>query len=118
MSDKAMNQSRRDAVKLVLGGLATVPLLNLVGMTAAQASDLPPVDAASDPTAQALKYSPDAASSVREQENRPGLPANEQHCANCQFVLADSGAMRPCSLFPGKSVNENGWCASWTLKAG
>jgi hypothetical protein len=23
-----------------------------------------------------------------------------------------------CSLFPGKLINVNGWCASWTLKAG
>ena len=118
MSDKPMNQSRRDAVKLVLGGLATVPLMNLVGMAAAQAEELPHVDPATDPTAQALKYSQDATQSVREQEARPGLPANEQHCANCQFVLADSGEWRPCSLFPGKAINENGWCASWTHKAG
>ncbi|WPL18539.1 High-potential iron-sulfur protein precursor [Thiorhodovibrio winogradskyi] len=117
MSDKPMNQSRRDAVKLVLGGLATVPLMNLVGMAAAQAEELPHVDPATDPTAQALKYVNDATKSEREQAKRDGLPPNEQHCANCQFVLADSGEWRPCSLFPGKAINENGWCSSWTLKA-
>ena len=84
MSDKPMNQSRRDAVKLVLGGLATVPLLNLVGVATAQAQDLPHVDPATDATAKALKYNQDAAASARETENRPGLPATEQHCANCQ----------------------------------
>jgi hypothetical protein len=113
-----MNKSRRDAVKLMLGGLATVPLMNLVGMAAAHAEDLPHVDPATDPTAQALKYHENAADADRAGAARPGLAPEEQHCANCQFVLADAGEWRPCSLFPGKAVNENGWCASWTLKAG
>ncbi len=112
-----MNQSRRDAVKLMLGGLAAVPVMNLVGMAAAYA-DLPHVDPATDPMAQTLKYHHDGAESDRATAGKPGLPADEQHCANCQFILADSGEWRPCSLFPGKAVNENGWCTSWTLKAG
>lgn len=118
MSDKPMNKSRRDAVKVMLGGLATVPLMNLVGIAAAQAQDLPHVDPATDPTAQALKYHHDAGAAPRAETNRPGKAPEEQFCYNCQFVLADSGEWRPCSLFPGKAVAENGWCASWTLKAG
>lgn len=118
MSDKPMNKSRRDAVKMMIGGLASVPLVNLVGIAAAQAEDLPHVDPATDPTAQALKYVADATQADRAAAARPGKPPEEQNCANCQFVLADSGEWRPCSLFPGKAVNENGWCASWTLKAG
>jgi hypothetical protein len=118
MSDKPMNKSRRDAMKVMLGGLATVPLLNLVGMASAYAEDLPHVDPATDPTAQALKYHQDAATADRAAAARPGLPPDQQHCANCQFVLADSGEWRPCSLFPGKAINQNGWCASWTMKAG
>ena len=77
-----------------------------------------PVDPATDPTAQALKYHQNSAEADRAGAARPGLPPEEQHCANCQFVLADTGEWRPCSLFPGKAVNQNGWCASWTLKAG
>jgi hypothetical protein len=118
MSEKQMNKSRRNAMKVMLGGLATVPLMNLVGIAAAQAEDLPHVDPATDPTAQALKYVADATQADRAAAARPGKPPEEQHCANCQFVLADAGEWRPCSLFPGKAVNENGWCASWTLKAG
>lgn len=118
MSDKPMNKSRRDAVKMVLGGLASVPLVNLVGIAAAQAQDLPHVDPATDPTAQALKYVHDATQADRAAAARPGKPPEEQFCHNCQFVLADSGEWRPCSLFPGKAVHETGWCASWTLKAG
>ncbi|NBC49801.1 MAG: iron permease [Gammaproteobacteria bacterium] len=117
MSDKPMNKSRRDAVKMMLGGLASVPLVNLVGIAAAQAQDLPHVDPATDPTAQALKYHHEATEADRAAANRPGKPPEEQFCNNCQFVLADSGEWRPCSLFPGKAVHETGWCASWTLKA-
>jgi hypothetical protein len=113
-----MNKSRRDAMKIVLGGLATVPLMNLVGMAAAHAEDLPHVDPATDPTAQALKYHVDATTADRAAAGRTGLPPDEQFCHNCQFVLAQEGTWRPCSLFPGKAVNENGWCASWTMKAG
>jgi hypothetical protein len=112
-----INQSRRDAVKLMLGGLATVPLMNLVGMAAAHAEELPHVDA-SHPMYGPLKYAENAADADRAGAARPGLPPEEQHCANCQFVMADSGEWRPCSLFTGYAVNENGWCASWTLKAG
>lgn len=118
MSDKPMNKSRRDAVKLVVGGLAAAPLLNLVSLSSARAQDLPHVDPATDPTAQALKYVHDAAEADRAAAARPGLDPSEQNCANCQFVLATEGEWRPCSLFPGKAVHETGWCASWTLKAG
>jgi hypothetical protein len=125
MSDKPINKSRRDALKVVLGGLATVPLMNLVGMAAAHAEDLPHVDPATDPTAKALQYHEDATTAPRvkvedgkEVAVRPGAAWDEQFCHNCQFVLADSGEWRPCSLFPGKAVHETGWCASWTLKAG
>jgi hypothetical protein len=116
MSDKSMNKSRRDAVKLMLGGLAAVPVLNLVGVSAARAQDLPHVDPATDPTASALQYVHDATQADRA--DKAGVPGAEQNCANCQFIQADSGEWRPCQLFPGKAVNENGWCASWNLKQG
>jgi hypothetical protein len=116
MSDKPMNKSRRDAVKLMLGGLAAVPVMNLVGMAAAQAADLPHVDPATDPTAIALKYVHDA--TTAERPDKAGTPGAEQNCANCQFLQAGEGDWHPCQLFPGKAVNVNGWCASWNLKQG
>jgi len=106
MSDKPMNQSRRDAVKKMMGGLAAVPLMNLVGMATAQAEDLPHVTA-DDPTAVALKY-------VEKSEDPDG-----HHCANCQFQMpVTEGEWVPCQLFPGKLVHSAGWCTSWTAKAG
>ncbi|NCA68503.1 MAG: iron permease [Sphingobacteriia bacterium] len=121
MSDKPLSKSRRDAVKVMLGTAAAIPVINLVGFGTARAAPANAV-AATDPTAIALKYNADATQADRAAANRPGAPAEEQFCANCQFMLADApGAdadWKGCSLFPGKLVSVNGWCASWTLKAG
>ena len=41
-----------------------------------------------------------------------------QACANCKLVQgADADAWRPCSIFPGKTVNAKGWCAAYAAKA-
>ncbi|MEY6433404.1 high-potential iron-sulfur protein [Thioalkalicoccus limnaeus] len=117
MSDKPICKSRRDAMKMMLGGFAAIPVINLVGLGNVQASDLPPVDPATNPIAIALKYVHDATESERESYNRPGAPANEQTCANCAFDMASEGEWRPCSLFPGMAIHENGWCTSWALKS-
>lgn len=123
MSDKPISKSRRDAVKVMLGAAAAIPLINLVGFGTLRAETPANAVAADDPTAAALKYKQDAAESERVASARPGLPAEEQHCANCQFMVLDSppGATAEwpgCQLFPGKLVSANGWCQSWTLKAG
>ena len=118
MSDKPLNKSRRDAVKTIAGGLAAVPLMNLVATTVAHAQDLPAVDPATDPTAQALKYVADATTADRAAAARPGLAADQQVCNNCQFHQPLDGQTDyvACTLFPGKKVSANGWCASWSLQ--
>lgn len=56
---------------------------------------------ASDPTAQALKYV--AASAVEGAK-----------CANCMYIQGGEGKeLRPCAIFPGKLINQNGWCSAW-----
>jgi hypothetical protein len=120
MSDKPTSQSRRDAVKAILGTAAAIPVINLVGLGSARADAPANAVTPDDPTAQALHYNQDATKADRAGAARPGLPADQQHCGNCQFMLADqgSGDWHGCSLFPGKLINVNGWCASWTMKAG
>jgi len=116
-----MSKSRRDAVKVMLGTAVAIPVINLIGVGSLRAADIPAnAVTADDPTAIALKYNADATKADRAAAARPGKPANEQHCAICQFLLADQGAgdWKGCSLFPGKLINVNGWCTSWTLKAG
>jgi len=114
MSDKPVNESRRDAVKAMVGGLAAVPLMNLVGVAAAQAEDVKVEDLPrvkkDDPTAQALRYTDKAPEDKKQVD---------QTCATCQFVnKEDTGDWRRCQLFPEKSVAAEGWCASWMKKSG
>lgn len=115
MNEKSsINRKRR----VVLGGmvaLAGVPLMNTILSAQALAADLPHLKE-DDPTAKALHYHHDATAAPRT--DKPGAPAKDQFCHNCQFIKATSGAWRPCQIFPGKDVNENGWCSSWTKKAG
>lgn len=119
MSDKPMSQSRRDAVKLMVGTAVAIPVINLMGVGVARAAAPANAVAADDPTAVALQYHEDATKADRAAAARPGKPPEEQHCANCQFMQADAGEgdWKGCSLFPGKLINVNGWCMSWTLKA-
>ena len=69
----------------------------------------------SDPVAQSLRYTHDA--SAVDPASRAS-PASEQTCANCVLIQGDEGAAwRPCQIFPGKLVNNDGWCAVWAPKA-
>lgn len=36
-----------------------------------------------------------------------------QFCENGNLIQSKQGDWRPCSIFPGKLVNENGWCKAW-----
>jgi len=103
--------SRRDALKniaLVAGALA-VPASRIAG-----AADLPHV-AATDPTAVALAYHEDA-KSVDVKKFPTYKP--DQKCATCLQLQGKAGdPWRPCNLFPGKLVSENGWCKVWVKKA-
>ncbi len=80
----------------------------------AEAQDMPRIEE-SDPVAQSLKYTHDA--STVDPASRAN-PAPEQNCANCALIQGDDGAeWRPCQIFPGKLVNDDGWCSVWAPKA-
>ncbi len=80
----------------------------------AQAQGLPKLTE-DDAMAQAMKYTND--SSSVDPTSRAN-PAPDQTCANCALVQGDEAAeWRPCSIFPGKLVNNKGWCSVWTPKA-
>ena len=66
-----------------------------------RAAELPPLSE-DDPQAKALKYKEDATKSERKDP--------KQFCHNCRYFKGKKGDARgPCDLFPGKSVNANGW---------
>ena len=110
MSQSHHNKSRRRALKLALSSVALVPLSSLLSPGRTHAGDLPPL-AEDDPAAKGLSYVHDANAS-----KDPKRKAN-QFCKNCNLIRSDSGEWRQCAIFPGKGVNENGWCTAWVLKS-
>ena len=78
----------------------------------APAQEMEKLDPASQQAA-ALNYTHDA--STVDPANRP-QPAEDQRCANCALVQGEEGEWRGCQIFPGKLVNENGWCSVWAPK--
>ena len=79
----------------------------------ARAEDLPKL-AEDDAMAQAMKYTHDA--STVDAASRAN-PAPDQICANCTLIQGDeTAAWRPCQIFPGKLVNNKGWCSVWAPK--
>ncbi|MDH3374101.1 MAG: high-potential iron-sulfur protein [Gammaproteobacteria bacterium] len=78
------------------------------------AQDLPQVTE-DDPMAAAMKYTHDASTVDPGSRSKPDA---EQNCANCALVQGNDGdTWRPCQIFPGKTVNANGWCTVWAPKA-
>lgn len=105
--------SRREAVKTL--ALAGGALLSLPATRSACAADALPHVAPNDPTATALAYFEDAG-----KVDPKAFPTYkpEQKCSTCIQLQGKAGdAWRPCTLFPGKLVNANGWCKVWVKKA-
>lgn len=113
MTKLSVNTMRRRVLIGTVATLATAPFVRGMLISRAQAGELKQLSE-DDPTAKALKYHHDATKAPRA--DKPGHPAKDQFCHNCQLIKSDSGTWRPCQIFPGKAVNKDGWCASWTPK--
>lgn len=102
------NQTRRDFIaKVVVLGAA----LGAAGSATAQT--LPELSE-SDATASALGYKADT---TKVDKAKYPNHKDEQVCSNCNLVQGKDGdALRPCAIFPGKSVAANGWCAAYVPK--
>jgi hypothetical protein len=105
---------RRRALLSTAAIVAVAPMIKF--MLVARADTTLPHLSDDDPSAKALKYHQDATKAPRV--DKQGVPASQQFCRNCNFVKSDSGEWRPCQIFPGKAVNQSGWCSSWSKKAG
>lgn len=108
MSHQKELESRRRFLKVAAGTAATAVLVASLPRLA-RAADLPHV-AESDPTAKALAYVEDASKSTNPKHKAGDV------CANCQFYSGSPTGYGPCQLFPGKSVNAQGWCVSHVPK--
>lgn len=116
-SHETHDVNRRQLLKLSVIGAAVIPLSTLLANKGAQAQDLPKLEE-SDPAAQALGYVHDAAQTdTAKFPKRASAEAANQFCKNCQlYTGADGEEWGPCSIFPGKVVNANGWCNAWVQK--
>lgn len=72
------------------------------GGTALRASAQEKLDE-NNPQAKGLKY-------VHKSEKEG------QICGNCNFIQGAEEEWRPCALFPGKLVANQGWCSAWMKK--
>jgi hypothetical protein len=106
---KPFSASRRGVLRGSVLGAAAAFLGGALPAFKLRAAELPHV-AEDDPTAKGVKYVHDAAKSER--------PDQSQFCHNCQYFKGTASTpWAPCDIFPGKSVNTQGWCNVWTKKA-
>lgn len=106
MSQSNIDQKRRRALKFAAAGVVVIPFAGLATRGTAIAGELPHLGE-DEPTAKALSYVHDAA-------NAPaGKRKAGTFCKNCNLIKGAKGTWRGCSIFPGKAVNANGWCAGW-----
>jgi High potential iron-sulfur protein len=81
---------------------------------AAAEADLPKLEL-TNPTAKALGYVEDT---KKADQAKYKNHTAEQKCMNCRFMKGDPKKPRMgCTLFAGKSVASQGWCASWVKPA-
>lgn len=100
--------SRRQFVRVALVATA-VPLIPMLGVSRAVASDLPPLPL-DNATAKALNYV-----ETTEGLTHASFKPNSR-CDNCQFAQGAAKARMPCTLFAGFSVAAAGWCSAWAAK--
>lgn len=119
------NTSRRRFFAQILGMTGAVALAPaLLKLNSANAQEkrrsaapaagggaLPLVDP-KDPVAKAVKY-------VEDAKKAPDAKGN--HCANCGFYkkteMRAGKEVGSCTIFAGKVVYADAWCASWNKKA-
>lgn len=104
-SEKA--KSRRQFLRMA-AATALIPLLNIQARPAV-AAPLPGLDE-SDPTAAALLYRKTQEEAKKVAGYKPG-----SQCQNCALYTAGN---QGCKLFPGKSVEPEGWCKVWAPSPG
>ncbi len=105
--------SRRAILKGGLIAGTIVPALGLLGPGVAAAGQ-PPLDS-KDPTASALNYVEDT---TKVDDKAHPTHKTDQRCENCaQYkAIAGESTRGSCNIFTGKTVANNGWCATWSKK--
>ena len=106
MAEITHDPDRRRLLKIAITGVVAVPLSSLLVQRSAWSKELPRLSP-EDSVAKALSY-------VHDAKDAPAGKRREgTFCKNCNLIQGQEGEWRGCSIFPGKAVNENGWCAGW-----
>jgi hypothetical protein len=102
------------SVALVAGGAVTVGLLAAAETRAAPGTAPAKVDE-KESTAVALGYVSDA--KHVDEKASPTFRAGAS-CSSCSWYQGKAGdpAGGPCTFFPGKNVDANGWCRMYNKK--
>jgi hypothetical protein len=102
------------SVALAASGALTAGVL-AAAETGSQASAAPAKVAAKDATAVALGYVSDA-----KRVDKAASPTYQAgaSCSSCSWYQGKPAdpAGGPCTFFPGKNVDANGWCRMWNKK--
>lgn len=96
--------SRRRFLQLTAGGIIGLTLGNKLIIRSVHADELPHLEE-NNPQASTLKY-------VNNSK------VKGQQCKNCLLIrnTSNDSDWQPCAIFPGKSVNMNGWCSAYAPK--
>jgi hypothetical protein len=120
---------RREFIKTSALGATVLPCLGVAGVLSGKSkawAEGETIVALDDPTAKALGYVHDAETvDVAKWPTRASTDGVNKLCSNCNLIVGESksvageeGKWIGCQLFPGKLVNENGWCSAWVAKIG
>lgn len=113
MSAQTINSSRRRFFgQLAVASVGVAVVLVTTEQASAQAA-LPELSE-SDPTGAALGYRADSSKvdAAKYPNHKP-----DQMCSGCNLVQGNGADdLRPCAIFPGKSVRNKGWCAAFVPK--
>jgi hypothetical protein len=105
---RTFSKTRRSVLRGSVAAGAAALLAAALPASRSRAADLPEVSE-TDPTAKGLKYVADATKSERTDQS--------QFCHSCRYYKGTGATGKgPCDLFPGKSVNAEGWCAAYMKK--
>ncbi|TVQ48294.1 MAG: High potential iron-sulfur protein [Gammaproteobacteria bacterium] len=110
-------KTRREFLKVAAIGAAAFPAGGAALRSAPAAAAVPdgmPRLELDDPAAVALGYVHDVAD-----VDTSRFPRYEegQLCSNCRLISGpEEDDWRPCSIFPGKLVANEGWCSAWVAK--
>lgn len=114
MSNQNFDVTRRRFFgQVAVAGVGVAAGVALTGTVFAQDAALPALGEA-EPTAAALGYKADTTKvdAAKYPNHKP-----DQACHNCNLVQGKDGdELRPCAIFPGKSVHAQGWCAAYVPK--